>query len=204
MARIGGRNSALAWMAAVFCAAVVGILVWLALPALPVGTQWVGDALRGPTAAPSAEPKQGAGTVADAAVEACRGIYTESLWQELGQRAGGNPVQDASPPATSATSLVSALAPAVRVTCAWTGTQLGSIVTTVSDVPSASPGVARAALESQGFSCDGIGDGIRCLKSAGDVTEDQSIRGGVWLATTFTSWQPAQYTERVGAQLWPR
>jgi hypothetical protein len=204
MAKVGGRSLVLAIPAGILCLAVVMGLVWLAIPAVPFGVQWVGDALRGPTSAPAAEAEHGSGPAAPASVEACRGIYTDALWQELAQRAGGDPTQSASAPATSATSLVAALTPAVRETCTWKGAQLGGIVTTVADVTPGSTSVARAAFESQGFSCSGYGDGIRCLRTTGDVTEDQSIRGGVWLATTFTSWQPQQYTERIAPQLWPR
>ncbi|MEN2738295.1 hypothetical protein ABCS02_10930 [Microbacterium sp. X-17] len=204
MARIGGRSTLLAVPVGILCAAVVAGLLWLAVPAIPFGVQWIGDTLRGPTSAPAAQATHGPGPAAAPSVEACRGIYTDALWQELSQRAGGDPKQDAAAPETSASSLVAALAPTVRETCTWKGAQLGGIVTTVSDVPASSTGVARAAFESQGFSCSGYGDGIRCLRTTGDVTEDQAIRGGVWLATTFTSWQPQQYTERIAPQLWPR
>jgi len=205
MAKVGGRSTVLAVPATILCLGVVAVLVWLALPAVPFGVQWVGDALRGPTSAPAAESGGGAPVAtASASAAECRALYTDGLWQELSQRAGGDPVQDASPPATSATSLVAALTPAVRVTCSWTGTQVGHIVTTVSDVAPSSTGIARAALESQGFDCSGYGDGVRCLRTAGDVVDDQVIRGGVWLSSVLTSWQPAQYTERTAQQLWPR
>ncbi len=101
-------------------------------------------------------------------------------------------------------SLIAALTPSVRATCTWVGSQVGRIVTTVSDIPGSSAGVARAAFLSQGFSCESFGDGVRCTKTVGDVTEDQTIRGTVWLSSTFSSWQPPQYTERIVPQLWPR
>lgn len=45
-ARVGGRNRAIAWIAGFFCAAVVGVLLWLAQPAGPALIQLIGDGLR--------------------------------------------------------------------------------------------------------------------------------------------------------------
>lgn len=46
MARVGGRNAAMSWIAGLFCAAVVAALLWLALPMGPMLVQYVGDTLR--------------------------------------------------------------------------------------------------------------------------------------------------------------
>ena len=46
MARVGGRNAVMAWIAGVFCTAVVVILDWIAVPMGPVVVQYVGDTLR--------------------------------------------------------------------------------------------------------------------------------------------------------------
>nr|WP_201471236.1 hypothetical protein [Microbacterium hydrocarbonoxydans] len=46
MARIGGRNAAMSWIAAVFCTGVVATLVWFAIPMFPTLEAFVGDALR--------------------------------------------------------------------------------------------------------------------------------------------------------------
>ncbi|WP_194765101.1 MULTISPECIES: hypothetical protein [unclassified Microbacterium] len=46
MARIGGRNSAMSWIAAVFCTGVVAALIWFAIPMFPTLEAFVGDALR--------------------------------------------------------------------------------------------------------------------------------------------------------------
>jgi len=51
MARVGGRNTALSWIAGLFCAGVVAVLLWLAVPMGPVMVQFVGDTLR--TVAPT-------------------------------------------------------------------------------------------------------------------------------------------------------
>lgn len=46
MARIGGRNLAISWIAGVFCAAVVLALIWFAIPLLPAMASFIGDGLR--------------------------------------------------------------------------------------------------------------------------------------------------------------
>ncbi|WP_417508727.1 hypothetical protein [Microbacterium sp.] len=46
MARVGGRNIAMSWIAGLFCITVVVALLWLALPMGPVMVQFVGDTLR--------------------------------------------------------------------------------------------------------------------------------------------------------------
>lgn len=48
---MGGRNTALSWLAGLFCAGVVAALVWLAVPMGPIMVQFVGDTLR--TVAPA-------------------------------------------------------------------------------------------------------------------------------------------------------
>lgn len=46
MARVGGRNLGMSWFAGIVCVGVIGALVWLSLPMLPVLAQFAGDALR--------------------------------------------------------------------------------------------------------------------------------------------------------------
>lgn len=53
MARVGGRNRVMSWIAGVFCAAVIAALLWLALPMGPMLIGYVGDTLR--VVAPGAE-----------------------------------------------------------------------------------------------------------------------------------------------------
>lgn len=202
MARIGGRNSAMAWVVGLVCTAVVGALLVLAVPALPVGFQMMGDTLRAGTSAPEAAGT-GAPEAPTTATPECRALYTEALWSELTQRAGGEPVQDASPPVSSAADLSAALAPAVRVTCTFTGVNTGRIVTTVSDVPGDAAGVVKATLETTGFTCAEFGDGVRCERSTEAGVEEQTVRDGIWVATLFAGWRPDRYLERVALQLWP-
>ena len=46
-ARVGGRNLAVSWIVGILCAAVVGALVWFAIPLAPVLVEYVGAMLRG-------------------------------------------------------------------------------------------------------------------------------------------------------------
>lgn len=46
MARVGGRNLALSWVAGVVCAGVVAALFWFAMPMGPVLAEFFGGALR--------------------------------------------------------------------------------------------------------------------------------------------------------------
>ncbi|GAA4485594.1 hypothetical protein [Microbacterium panaciterrae] len=45
MARIGGRNSGIAWLAGVLCAGVVAGLLYLAAPMAPVMVKYFADVL---------------------------------------------------------------------------------------------------------------------------------------------------------------
>lgn len=202
MARVGGRNSVLAWTAGIFCAVVVGALVVLAVPAVPAAVSLVGDTLRGAGTVPSFVQARADGKGETTAPE-CQALYTDALWAQLTQRVGGDPVQDASPPVTIAETLSTALASTVRVTCTFTAVNAGRIVTTVSEVDADAASVARAALEVSGFACTDYADGIRCARADGGLVEEDVIRGGVWVSTTFDGWQPDRYVERMAQQLWP-
>lgn len=46
MARVGGRNLGISWVAGVICVGIIGALLWLSMPMLPVLAQFAGDALR--------------------------------------------------------------------------------------------------------------------------------------------------------------
>ncbi|MBW8764144.1 MAG: hypothetical protein JF592_16460 [Microbacterium sp.] len=46
MARVGGRNLAISWIAGMLCAGVIVGLVWLALPIVPAMAQFVGEGMR--------------------------------------------------------------------------------------------------------------------------------------------------------------
>jgi hypothetical protein len=46
MARVGGRNLGMSWFAGVVCVGIVGVLIWLSLPMIPILAAFAGDALR--------------------------------------------------------------------------------------------------------------------------------------------------------------
>lgn len=46
MAQVAGRNLAVSWVAGALCATVIGVLLWFALPIVPVLVEFVGAALR--------------------------------------------------------------------------------------------------------------------------------------------------------------
>ena len=62
--------------------------------------------------------------------------------------------------------------------------------------------IADAALRGQGFTCSTTGGGLRCVRSRGDVVEDQRFRDGLWLSSVETSWRPEHYGSRLAAQVW--
>jgi hypothetical protein len=203
MARIGGRSTWLAVPAGMLCAGVVAALVWLALPMVPASVEWVGDTLRtatAPRAAPVAE-KTPAQLAVGGTID-CRTLYPDGLWSELTWTGGVLLSQSTAPPATSVTSLTDALTPNTRVTCSWRLPQGGGIVTTLALVGADAVPLAEAALRGQGFTCSTADGALRCVRSRGDVTEDQRFRDGLWLSSVETMWRPKDYGSRVAAQVW--
>jgi len=203
MARIGGRNLWLAWPAGLLCAAVVGTLVWIAVPAVPGTIRFVGDTLRAATSAPqAAAARPVAQTALDGSAPVdCRDLYPEQLWGELAWAPQVLLNQTHAAPATTVTALVDALQPAVAVTCTWRG-MAGTIASTLSVVsPDAAP-VADAALRGQGFSCVPFEAGVTCTRESGGVVEEQTVRDGLWLASVETTWHPEDYGVRLAAFVW--
>ncbi|TDN90612.1 hypothetical protein [Microbacterium sp. BK668] len=203
MARIGGRNLWLAWPVGLLCAGVVGALAWLALPAVPGTVGFVGDTLRSATSTPQAAAT---GPVSAAALDPsadldCRDIYPRRLWGELAWAPDSLLSQTRAAPATAVTALVDALQPTVRVTCAWRAAP-GTIVTTLSVVGADAAAVAEAALLGQGFSCEPLGSGVACRRTAGGIVEEQAVRDGLWLASVESGWTPVQYGTRLAAFVW--
>lgn len=46
MARVAGRNLAMSWFAGIVCVGIIGALLWLSLPMVPVLAEFAGNALR--------------------------------------------------------------------------------------------------------------------------------------------------------------
>ncbi|KAA9107857.1 hypothetical protein [Microbacterium rhizomatis] len=199
MAGIGGRSMWVAIPVGVLCLAAVGALGWLALPMMPAALGWVGSAVSGQLAAPapSADPEP-----EDGVPTSCRGLYNDALWATLSLAPGSTLTPDASAPVTTATTLATALAPQVRFTCTWHGADGVSISTTVADVGTDAGAIAAASLPGEGFGCTDQGARVRCEKTTGDVLETLELGGGLWLSSTLTAWQPAQYSERVASLVW--
>ena len=203
MARTGGRNSWIAWPAGLLCAAVVGTLAWLAQPMLPVSVAWVGDMLRAASTPPKVAPvTESVATLAIAPGDIdCRALYPDGLWAELTWTPNVLLSQDTAPPATQITSLTDALAPSVRLSCHWRADG-GTIVSTLAGVAADAGPIADASLRGQGFTCVSDADSVVCTRTSGDVVEEQTIRGGLWLSSVERAWHPDAYGERLSAHVW--
>lgn len=198
MARVGGRNSALAWTVGLACALVVGGLVWIAAPLVPGLVGFVGGQLGGPTSGPVADD---AGAEAAGPPTECRELYDTSVWRSLVWSDDSILTPSTDAPATMAPALVDALAPAVRLTCGWTGPE-GSVSTTLADVPADAGAIARTALSVQGYTCEERERRTRCVREDGDDRETIDIVGGLWVSTLESGWRPAGYVDVVADRVW--
>lgn len=204
MARVGGRNSWIAVPAGLVCLAIVGALVWLALPMVPVTIAWAGDTLRRaatPQPAPTSGPTPAEQAIADGGID-CRTLYPDDLWNELAWRGGSLLNQTIAPPATEVVSLTEALAPEVLVTCEWRLASGGGIVTTLSRVDAGARPIAEAALRGQGFACDAGEAALVCTRTQGAVVEEHTLRDGLWLASVQATWHPEGYGARLDRNVW--
>ena len=203
MSRIGGRNAWIAVPAGMLCAAVVGALVWLSLPMLPVTVAWIGDTLRSATAPqPSATPRQTpAQTAAQGGAIDCRTLYSDDLWNELTWREGSLLNQSTAAPATTAAAFADAAAPDVLVTCTWRF-DAGGIVTTLSKVDADAATIAEAALAGDGFSCRTADGATVCDRTRGAVREEHTLRDGLWLVSVETQWHPEDFGARLDRTVW--
>lgn len=203
MARIGGRNAWIAVPAGMLCAAVVGALVWLSLPMVPVTVAWLGDTLRQATAARpaiAAEPTPAQDAAAGAPID-CRDLYPDGLWLQLLWQPGSLLNQSATPPATTATAFADAAAADVLLTCAWRS-DAGTIVTTLAKVDVAVVGIAEPSLAGDGFTCAAVDGAVECTRAQGDVLEEHSLRDGLWLVSVETGWQPEDYGLQLESAVW--
>ncbi|MEI3846298.1 MULTISPECIES: hypothetical protein [unclassified Microbacterium] len=202
MARVGGRNSWIAVPVGLLCAAVLGVLVWLSLPMIPVAVAWVGDTLRAatspqPQATPALTPAQEA--AGGAAID-CRTLYADDLWNELMWRPGSLLDQSAAPAATSATAFADAASPEVLVTCTWRFDD-GEIVTTLAKIDPEASSIAEAALSGDGYACR-AGEQLTCTREDGAVLEEHTLRDGLWLVSVASRWHPEDYGPRLDRTVW--
>ena len=204
MARTGGRNSWIAWPAGLLCAAIVAALAVLAQPMLPVSLAWMGDMLRATTTPPVAvSPGESVATLATQSGDIdCRALYPDSLWAELTWTPEVLLSQGNSAPATAVTALTDALAPSVRVTCHWRAEGGRTISSTLAQVAGDAGAIADASLRGQGFACKADAEAVVCARTAGDVIEEHTIRGGLWLASVETAWHPDAYGTRLATYVW--
>ncbi|WP_439591827.1 hypothetical protein [Microbacterium sp.] len=198
MARIPGRNSWIAVPAGLICAGVVGALLWFSLPMMPVAAAWVGQTAQRALAEPLVTVAEPTRAVADLdAVRDCRDLYPENVWAELQWRGEGLLAQTTSPPSTTATTVVEALAPAVRLSCAWSFPAGGSLVSTLSDVDADAAAVAQAGFEGAGFTCTSDSGILHCSLARDGGIEDHVLRGGLWLFVFTKGWAPDDFASRV-------
>jgi hypothetical protein len=86
------------------------------------------------------------------------------------------------------TTLTEALTPAVRLSCHWRTHDGRAIVSTLAEVaPDAAP-IADASLRGQGFTCASTAGSLECTRLSGEVLEEQTIRGGLWLSSLERGW----------------
>ena len=197
MARVGGRNTLFAWTVGVACAAVIGLLVWLAVPLVPASLAFLGDQVNPPTSGPAAGDGEDA---ASGEPTECRDLYPDRLWSSLvlSEDAVLSPSTDA--PASAAAGFVDALAPSVRFTCVWQGAE-GTISTTLAAVPTDAGAIAKTALPALGFACDTVAARVRCVLTAEERVETIETAGGVWLSTVQDGWRPSRYTDEVAERV---
>lgn len=200
MARVGGRNSAFAWIVGILCAGVVGVLAWIAAPLMPVAVQFVADQLNPPTSEPAAG--SGGAGADDPQPSECRDLYPGDLWSEL-TRTEDAVLTPSDEWATSAASgLLDALTPTLRFTCAWTGDER-AVVTSLADVPADAGAIAETALPALGFTCAPVEVRTRCVREDGQTVETIETGGGLWVMSVESGWRPDRYADRVAAQVWP-
>jgi hypothetical protein len=216
VAKIGGRNTAFAWLVGVVALAVVAGLVWLAAPMVPLVFGWTGQvvdsALNPRPAAASAEPSPTpTATVPPPPEEhrtgaptACGDLYPRALWDQLKAAKGTSLDESVEFPPSSVSGLPEALGAKVTIGCAWTDAE-GTATVTLADVGPSAAATAQNILTVTGFTCTPLDDGIRCELPAGDqsAAETHVLRGGRWLAVVRTFPGPPFDLASAEASVWP-
>lgn len=218
MARIGGRNTAFAWLVGLASLAVVAGLVWLAAPMTPVVLAWTGQivdgALNPRPAAPGADPSPSSTATAPPPAPApdtetgapttCADLYPRALWDQLSAADGSSVDESIEFPPSSVAGLPEAFGAQVKFGCAWTDAG-GSTMVAVSDVGTGAAATAQSVLAATGFACTALEDGVRCDLPAGDqsAAETHVLRGGQWLAVVRTFPGPPFDQASAEARVWP-
>ncbi len=216
MAKIGGRNTAFAWLVGIASLVVVVGLVVLAAPMVPVVFSWSGqlvDAALNPrpnaaSTAPSPTP-----TVTEAPPEdagpagpatACGDLYPRALWDQLKAAPGTSLDESIEFPPSSVAGLPEALGARVTIGCAWTDAA-GTATVTVADVGPSAVQTAQTVLTATGFVCTPLADGVRCDLTDGDQSpaETHVIRQERWLAVERTFPGPPFDQTTAEARVWP-
>lgn len=204
MARVPGRDNRIAIPFLVLCLGVVGMLVWLAIPGLPMLVGWAGGTAGGAVAALSttATPHAVVADTVDIAAADCRELYPDDLWNELTWTADVVLTQSIAPPATALADLTAALAPSNARTCVWRNGDAGTVVTTFATVSADALGLAEAALRGQGFACETAEGALSCTADTAAGGEHQMLKGTLWVTTVDSSWYPEEYDARLARHLW--
>jgi hypothetical protein len=203
---LGGRKAWIAWPIGVLSVAAVAALVVIAVPGIPTVVEFVTGALRQGASANEANThvtQKPLAKIGTAMTDDCSSLYPPSLWLELSLPTHTVLSQTMAGPPTSATAVVAAAKPTVRMTCSWRDGAGATVTTTLADVDAAAQPIVTSGLSGQGFGCRPSGDGILCTRTVGAALETDVVRGGVWLSTLEQGWHPTGYTQRLIARLWP-
>lgn len=209
MARVGGRSTWFSWFVGAVCVGIVGVLVWLAVPALPGVSTWLGGVLRSATE-PQVEPDEpevivirDAETDAERTVPAtCRALYPESLWGLLESTADATLIEGDDALADQSTGLAETLEAEPLLACEWTVEDGPSVGTRVWQVSATAAEVAEPVLRDAGYVCSVTGLKIVCERTRDGVTAQHEIRDGLWVVDIYRGWNPPGYYEGVARSVW--
>lgn len=215
MAKIGGRNTAFAWLVGLVSLAVIAGLVWLAAPMTPVVLAWTGGVVDGalnprpaasvpePTPSLTETPPPPASDDEAGAPTTCGDLYPRALWDQLKAAKGTSLDESIGYPPSSVAGLPEALGAQITLGCAWTD-GAGTATVTVADVSASAVETAQSVLPATGFVCTPLEDGVRCDLPAGDTSAAEShvLRGGRWLAVIRTFPGPPFDQASTEARVW--
>ena len=188
MARIGGRNTWLAVPAGLLCAGSSRRSLARAADGPRRGRLGGRHPAHGDAPARCRQPgdagrARGSGSAID-----CRALYPDGLWSRAHLAGAARCSADRGPPATAVTSLDGGPRPERRASPAAGGsTTAAGSSRRLAAVAADAAEIADAALRGQGFACatGGRGAALPCACS-GDVIEEHTVRGGLWLSSMET------------------